>query len=86
MLGAHPIAPPTADHQTIFEEQYEESLLGTNPGEIAIMNNGECKGVFPDAVEAATRGYEQFGEDNFSLHLIGTRTYYVAPIISTTPL
>ena len=83
-----PSAPtiPEEDNHAIFEKEYEQSLLETNHGEIALMHDGRVEGVFANAVEAATNGYEQFGNDNFSLHLIGTRTYYIAPIVSATPL
>jgi len=77
---------PVRDNQTIFEEEYEQDLLETHHGEIALMRDGDVKGIFPDAAEAATEGYKRFVDRNFSLHLIGTRTYYIAPIVSTTPL
>ncbi|MCY3661267.1 MAG: hypothetical protein OXH28_00405 [bacterium] len=77
---------PEDDNHAVFEEEYEQDLLETNYGEIALMHDGRVEGVFADAVEAATKGIDLFGKDNFSLHLIGTRTYYIAPIISRTPL
>ena len=86
MARTQPLDAPVRDNQTIFEEEYEQELLETNHGEIALMRDGDVKGIFPDAVEAATEGYRQFDDRNFSLHLIGTRTYYIAPIVSTTPL
>lgn len=86
VVHTQPLDAPVRDNQTIFEEEYEQELLATNHGEIALMRDGDVKGIFPDAAEAATEGYKQFNDLNFSLHLIGTRTYYIAPIVSTTPL
>lgn len=86
MARTQSLDTPVRDNQAIFEEEYEQDLLETNHGDIALMRDGDVKGIFPDAAEAATEGYRQFGDRNFSLHLIGTRTYYIAPIISTTPL
>lgn len=86
MAHTQPLDTPVRDNQTIFEEEYEKELLETNHGEIALMRDGAVKGIFPDAAEAAAEGYRHFEDRNFSLHLIGTRTYYIAPIVSTTPL
>lgn len=86
MSHPQPLDDPVRDNQTIFEDEHEQGLLETNHGDIALMRDGDVKGVFPDAAEAASAGYRQFQDRNFSLHLIGTRTYYIAPIVSTTPL
>ena len=86
MAHTQPLDAPVRDNQTIFEDEHEQELLETNHGEIALMRDGDVKGIFPDAAEAGTEGYRRFKDRNFSLHLIGTRTYYIAPIVSTTPL
>lgn len=83
-----PLAPPTLeeDNDAAFEGEHEQRLLETNHGEIALMHDGMFEGAFANSVDAATAGYDRFGQGNFSLHLIGTRTYDIAPVISTTPL
>ncbi|MCY3560084.1 MAG: hypothetical protein OXH20_02780 [bacterium] len=86
MAHPEPLDAPTTANQTIFEDEHEPGLLETNHGEIALMRDGDVKGIFPDAAEAAAEGHRQFEDRNFSLHLIGTRTYYIAPIVSSAPL
>ena len=79
-------ASPVLDNHAVFQEEHEQRLLETDHGRVALMSDGELINIFDDGVAAATEGHERFGEGGFSLHLIGTRTYYIAPIISTTPL
>lgn len=83
-----PLTPATLEEENdaVFEREHEQRLLETNHGEIALMHDGNLEGAFASSVDAAIAGYDRFGQGNFSLHLIGTRTYHIAPIISTTPV
>ena len=80
------IANPVRSNHAVFQQEHEQRLLKTDRGRVALMHDGELVDIFEDGALAAAEGHRRFGADGFSLHLIGSRTYYIAPIIGTTPL
>ena len=57
-------------NQAVFEAEFEEELKKEHRGKSVLMRDGRIIEIFDDDLEAHRHGYQKYGDDGFSVHIV----------------